>query len=87
MRLDLTHVSRVEVVDGRGRVLVRRDLDEVAAELQDAGRTLKVFISGDEDVYYASRVTRHGLVRPGQPQAVSEPLSAVWGEAAQLADE
>jgi len=78
VKLDLTHVTRVEVADGRGRVLVRRDLDEVAASLADGGRTLKLFISGDEDAHYASRVTRHGLVRPEQPEAVSEPLSAVW---------
>jgi hypothetical protein len=81
MKLDLTKVTRVEVIDGRGRAHYRHGLDEVTAELQDGGRTLKLFVSGDEDEYYALKVTKHGVVRPPAPEpAQDEAGDRVWVE-------
>jgi hypothetical protein len=91
MKLDLRRVTRVEVIDARGRAMVRQNLEGAAAELADGGRTLKVFVSGDEAEFYAARVVRHGLERPvvSGPENGSESRSwePEWGETEQLADE
>ena len=48
--LNTSKVNRVEVIDQNGRAYVQWDKREaitVECQLQDEGRTLKVFISGD----------------------------------------
>ena len=46
--LPLNEVTRVEVIDNNGRVVVRSGLNKgsVDVHLQDDGRTLKVFVNG-----------------------------------------
>lgn len=43
--MDLHKVTRVEVIDSKGRSYVNWDCDKVIASLQDDDRTLKLFIS------------------------------------------
>jgi hypothetical protein len=48
---DTTKVTRVEVINTsiqEGRVFVKYGLKDVTIELQDEGRTLKVFIRNDQ---------------------------------------
>jgi hypothetical protein len=42
--LDLSEVTRVEVIDPTGRAYVALDIEEVALSLQDGYKTLKIFI-------------------------------------------
>ena len=42
---DLSGVTRVEVIDGVGRAYTNYGVSLVALEVQDQGRTLKVFVS------------------------------------------
>lgn len=44
---DLSDVTRVEVIDGYGRSYTSYNADEVHIAIQDDGRTLKVFHTGD----------------------------------------
>ncbi len=46
--MDLSKVSRVEVIDGMGRVYTNWEVGIVDLQLQDDERTLKVFIYEDE---------------------------------------
>ncbi len=41
---DLSGVTRVEVIDGNGRAYVNHIVKFVALDVQDEGRTLKVFV-------------------------------------------
>jgi hypothetical protein len=43
--MDLEKVDRVEVIDGEGRAFTRYRVSDVRMDLQDEGRTLKIFIS------------------------------------------
>lgn len=42
-------VTRVEVISEKGRILVRWNLKNVETQIQDEGRTLKIFIEGDKE--------------------------------------
>lgn len=52
-RLPLPRVTRVEVIDhtigGAGRIFGRHSVPRVTVELQDDGRTLKVFLAEKAD--------------------------------------
>lgn len=45
---DFSRVSRVEVIDNKGRAYVKHDVQEVSYVLQDNGRTLKLFLTYEE---------------------------------------
>ena len=45
---DFARVSRVEVIDNKGRAYVKYDVTEVSYVLQDDGRTLKLFLTYEE---------------------------------------
>ena len=45
----LERVTRVEVIDDTGRKYVNWEVDNVIISLQDAGRTMKIFIDNKED--------------------------------------
>lgn len=47
LRMKLSQVDRVEVIDEQGRAYVRHDLS-LEAQLQDGGRTLKLFVTNKE---------------------------------------
>lgn len=49
---DLSNVNRIEVIDGYGRSYTSFNADKVHIAIQDKGRTLKVFHTGD---------TSHGM--------------------------
>lgn len=40
-------VTRVEVIDEKGRAYVRHDIAVVELHYQDDGKTLKIFVSGN----------------------------------------
>jgi hypothetical protein len=42
--LNLSEVTRVEVIDSSGRAYVALDIEEVELSLQDDDKTLKIFI-------------------------------------------
>ncbi len=41
---DMPYITRVEVIDEKGRAYTRRNLKDVVFHFQDNGRTLKIFI-------------------------------------------
>lgn len=43
--IDLKDVDRVEVIDSKGRAFTRYRVSDVQMDIQDEGRTLKIFIS------------------------------------------
>jgi hypothetical protein len=43
--IDLKDVDRVEVIDSNGRAFTRYRVSDVKMDVQDEGRTLKIFIS------------------------------------------
>lgn len=43
--IDLKDVDRVEVIDGQGRAFTRYRVSDVRMDVQDEGRTLKIFIA------------------------------------------
>jgi hypothetical protein len=43
--IDLKDVDRVEVIDSKGRAFTRYRVSDVTMDVQDEGRTLKIFIS------------------------------------------
>jgi hypothetical protein len=43
--LDTKKITRVEIIDETGRSYVKRDISGLEVQLQDDGRTLKIFIS------------------------------------------
>lgn len=47
--IHLSDITRLEVIDDRGRILARTELNGVKLSGQDGGRTLKVFIDEGED--------------------------------------
>ena len=47
---DYRDVNRVELIDDAGRAYVNMSVSSVSAELQDADRTLKIFVSTDEEI-------------------------------------
>lgn len=42
--MNLSEVNRVELIDNTGRRYVRYDVEYVGIDLQDDGKTLKVFV-------------------------------------------
>jgi hypothetical protein len=42
--MNLSKVNRVEVIDNTGRRYVKYDVEYVGLDLQDDGKTLKVFV-------------------------------------------
>tara|TARA_Y100000289_G_scaffold32022_1_gene31714 strand:+ start:24 stop:230 length:207 start_codon:yes stop_codon:yes gene_type:complete len=50
--MDWEKINRVEVIDNNGRQLVRHDVTELTFDLQDDGKTLKMFIkyTPDEEI-------------------------------------
>lgn len=42
--MDLSKVTRLEVIDNKGRAYTKWDIESVKASLQDDDRTLKLFI-------------------------------------------
>ena len=63
---DLSNVTRVEVIDGYGRSYTSYNADAVHIAIQDDGRTLKVFHTGD---------TSHSITREH-----AESLGALMAE-------
>lgn len=45
---DMQYVQRVEVIDDIGRAYVNMNVGSCTTQLQDAGNTLKIFVSTDE---------------------------------------
>ena len=43
--IDLEKVDRVEVIDSKGRAFTRYGCADVKMDLQDDGRTLKIFVA------------------------------------------
>lgn len=43
-------VTRVEVIDDSGRAYVQCDIEKVSFDIQDEGRTLKVFVAKPIDM-------------------------------------
>jgi hypothetical protein len=43
------NITRVELIDGSGRVYVNMNVGEVILSLQDNKRTLKIFVEDAED--------------------------------------
>jgi sporulation protein YlmC with PRC-barrel domain len=43
--IDLKDVDRVEVIDSKGRAFTRYRVSDVKMDIEDEGRTLKIFIS------------------------------------------
>jgi hypothetical protein len=43
------NITRVELIDGRGRVYVNMNVGDVILSLQDNKRTLKIFVEDAED--------------------------------------
>lgn len=50
--MDWEKINRVEVIDNNGRQLVRHEVNELTFDLQDDGKTLKMFIkyTPDEEI-------------------------------------
>jgi hypothetical protein len=48
--VSIPQVSRIEVIDERGRSYVTHHAANVMLSLQDGGRTLKIFTQGTKDV-------------------------------------
>ena len=47
---DMQYVTRVEVIDDIGRAYVNMNVGSCTTQLQDAGNTLKIFVSTDEKI-------------------------------------
>lgn len=47
-KLDFTKATRLTIVGDRGRLMELWGLDEIRIETQDDGRTVKVFVKGDQ---------------------------------------
>lgn len=49
---DLTKVTRVEVIDNKGRAYTKYNVESVYYQLQDDGKTLKMFVQykQEEDI-------------------------------------
>jgi hypothetical protein len=50
--MDWKKINRVEVIDNNGRQLVRHEVTDLTFDLQDDGKTLKMFITytPEEDI-------------------------------------
>ncbi len=48
MNKDFPNVNRVEVIDNNGRVYAKHSVERVWLSEQDDGRTLKVFVTFEE---------------------------------------
>lgn len=57
--MDLEKVDRIEVIDSKGRAFTRYRVSDVKMDIQDEGRTLKIFISSQW------RMDRAGGTIPG----------------------
>ena len=47
--MNLSEVNRVEVIDNTGRAYVKYNVQAVVADFQDDGKTLKLFLTYEED--------------------------------------
>lgn len=47
--MDLNNVNRIEVIDNNGRAYVKYDVESVVMQLQDDGKTLKLFVKYVEE--------------------------------------
>jgi hypothetical protein len=47
--MNLDNVNRIEVIDNNGRAYVKYDVDSVVMQLQDDGKTLKLFVKYIEE--------------------------------------
>lgn len=47
--IDLWDVTRVEVIDNNGRSYTKNWVDSVEIQLQDDGKTLKLFVHYDDE--------------------------------------
>jgi hypothetical protein len=47
--IDLWDVTRVEVIDNNGRSYTKNWVDKVEMQLQDDGKTLKLFVHYDDE--------------------------------------
>jgi hypothetical protein len=43
-KFDKPNITRLEIIDGNGRVYVNMDVKDIEFSLQDENRTLKIFI-------------------------------------------
>lgn len=59
--IELKDVDRVEVIDSQGRAFTRYRVSDVQMDVQDEGRTLKIFISSQW------RLDRNGGVVSDEP--------------------
>lgn len=59
--IELKDVDRVEVIDSEGRAFTRYRVSDVKMDVQDEGRTLKIFISSQW------RLDRNGGVLTDEP--------------------
>lgn len=46
---NLGNVNRIEVIDNNGRAYVKYDIESVVMQLQDDGKTLKLFVKYIEE--------------------------------------
>lgn len=74
---DLTNITRVEVIDGYGRSYTSYNADKVHIALQDDGRTLKIFHTGD---------TSHGM-REDHAEALGALLNEDMNDFAELSQQ
>jgi len=49
MVIDFSKVTRVEVIDNKGRAYTKWDVNNVELQLQDDERTLKLFVQYEEE--------------------------------------
>jgi hypothetical protein len=47
--MNLSKVNRVEVIDNTGRAYVKYNVQAVVADFQDDGKTLKIFVTYEEE--------------------------------------
>jgi hypothetical protein len=47
--MNLSKVNRVEVIDNTGRAYVKYNVKDVVASWQDEGKTLKIFVTYEEE--------------------------------------
>jgi len=47
--MNLGNVNRIEVIDNNGRSYVKYDIESIVMQLQDDGKTLKLFVKYIEE--------------------------------------
>lgn len=80
--MNTDNINRVEVIDGTGRILVRylKDGEKLDVEVQDGGRTLKIFISGEVERAFKLGWSRlpPDATNPTQPLGYKRGNEHVW---------